>query len=169
MVDSRADSRTDSQPDSQPDSLLSHNFYKAVKDTARQTFYSMKRNIKLDILIKNMASNIALRYRTYSVYGCECWGPLEKQEFTKWDKHQTETLQAEFCKSILQKHHIMHVVVRMQKGAFEFYNHLKENCLYTPHFKALTYRQTHLERCPVSQLVVGLCSQTPTQTGNPLD
>ena len=37
-----------------------------------------------------------------SLYGCEIWGPLANQEFEKWDKHQTETLHAELCKSILR-------------------------------------------------------------------
>ena len=25
-----------------------------------------------------------------ALYGCEVWGPLTNQEFTKWDKHQIE-------------------------------------------------------------------------------
>ena len=36
-----------------------------------------------------------------SLCGCEVWGPLANQEPEKWDKHQIETLHAEFCKSIL--------------------------------------------------------------------
>ena len=36
-----------------------------------------------------------------SLYGSEVWGPLAKQDFIKWDKHPSETLHAEFCKSIL--------------------------------------------------------------------
>ena len=34
-------------------------------------------------------------------YSCEVWGPLISQEFTKWVKHQIETLHAEFCRNIV--------------------------------------------------------------------
>ena len=36
-----------------------------------------------------------------ALYGCEVWGLLTNQDFTKWDKHQIEILHAEFCKNIL--------------------------------------------------------------------
>jgi hypothetical protein len=39
------------------------------------------------------------------LYGCEIWIPLTNQVFTKWDKHQIETLHAEFCKNILLVQH----------------------------------------------------------------
>ena len=35
-----------------------------------------------------------------ALYACQVWGPLTKQTFTKWDKHQIETLA---CR-ILQKY-----------------------------------------------------------------
>ena len=34
-----------------------------------------------------------------ALYGCKVWGLLTNQEFPKWDKHQIETLHAEFCKN----------------------------------------------------------------------
>src|SRR4029434_8481550 len=34
--------------------------------------------------------------------GCEVWGPATKGDFSNWDKHPTEALHAEFCKSILR-------------------------------------------------------------------
>ena len=36
-----------------------------------------------------------------ALYGCGVWGPLTNLDFTKLDKHQIETLHAEFCKNIL--------------------------------------------------------------------
>ena len=38
---------------------------------------------------------------TIALYDCEVWGPLTNQELTKLDKHNIETLHAEFCKNIL--------------------------------------------------------------------
>ena len=62
----------------------------------------MKRNIKLDIPIKIWQKIFDAVIEPIALYGCEVWGPLTNQDFIKWDKHQIETLHAEFCKSILK-------------------------------------------------------------------
>jgi len=81
------------------------NFNKAANDLrekARRAFYAIKRNVKLDIPIKIWLKILDSVIEPISLYGCEIWGPLANQEFEKWDKHQTETLHAELCKSILR-------------------------------------------------------------------
>ena len=37
------------------------------------------------------------------LYGTEVWAPLSQQNFTRWDKHPTESLHAEFCRFILHR------------------------------------------------------------------
>ena len=59
------------------------NFHKAVndlRDKARRAFYVIKRNIQFDIPIRIWLKILES-------------GPLTNQDFTKWDKHQIETLQ----------------------------------------------------------------------------
>jgi hypothetical protein len=43
--------------------------------------------------------------------GCEVWGPLINQEFTKWDKHQIEN-SAEISSVYNVKHQIMQSRIR---------------------------------------------------------
>ena len=113
------------------------NFHKAVndlRDKARRDFYAIKRNIHFNIpiriwLLESVIEPIAL-------YCCEVWGPLTNQDFTKWDKHQIETLHAEFCKNILcvQRKTPNNacraelgrypLIIKIQKKAVKFYNHL---------------------------------------------
>jgi hypothetical protein len=52
-------------------------------------------------------TNYDLTKNTWIGYRTHCplllWGLLTSQEFTKWDKHQIETLHAEICKNVLQR------------------------------------------------------------------
>ena len=76
------------------------NFHKAVnalRDKARRAF---KRNITFDIPIRIWLKILESVIEPIALYGCEVWGPLTNQEFTKWDKHQIETLHAELCLNI---------------------------------------------------------------------
>ena len=54
-------------------------------------------NLAIRIWLKTLESVI----EPIALYGYEVWGSFTNQEFTKWDKHQIETLHAEFCKYIL--------------------------------------------------------------------
>ena len=116
-----------------------------------------------------------------ALYGCEVWGPLTNQDFTKWDKHQIETLHAEFCKNILRVQRKTPnnacraelgrypLIIKIQKRAIKFYNHLKGSDSQTFHNKAITNREMNLEKSPLSKLVLGLCSQTQTHPTEPQD
>ena len=53
----------------------------------------MKRNIKFNIPIRIWLKILKSVIEPIALYGCEVWGPLTNQEFTKWDKHKIETLQ----------------------------------------------------------------------------
>ena len=104
-----------------------------------------------------------------ALYGCEVWVPLSNQDFIKWDKHHIETLHAEFYKSILKVQRKTPnnacrselgrcpIAIKIQKRALQLYNHLKESDSNTLHNKALTHRELHPEKCPLSQLVLGIC------------
>jgi hypothetical protein len=75
------------------------NFNKAVnnlRDKARRAFYAIKRNIQFDIPIRIWLKTLESVIEPIALYGCEVWGQLTNQEFTNWDKHQIETLHAEF-------------------------------------------------------------------------
>ena len=84
------------------------NFHKAMnglRNKARREFYAIKRNIKFDIPIRIWLKILESVIEPIALYGCEVWGPLTKQELTKWDKHQSETLHVEFCRNILFVQH----------------------------------------------------------------
>ena len=49
------------------------------------------------------------------------------------------------------------IVIKIQKRPLKLYNHLKESDSNTLHNKALTHIEIHLEKCPLSQLVLGIC------------
>ena len=154
------------------------NFNQAVKDLrdkARRAFYAIKRNIKIDIPTKTWLKMLDSVIEPISLYGCEIWGPLANQDLEKWDKHQIETLHTEFCKSILRVQRKTPnnacraelgrypLIIKIKKRAFKFYNHLKESDPDAFHNKALIRRET-LERCPLSQLVLDLRTQTQAET-----
>ena len=153
------------------------NFNKAANDLrekARRAFYAIKRNVKLDIPIKIWLKILDSVIEPISLYGCEIWGPLANQEFEKWDKHQTETLHAELCKSILRTQRKTTnnacraelgrypLIIKVKKRALKFYNHLKESNPDTLHNIALKHSD-NLQGCPLSQLAQGLCAQTQAQ------
>jgi hypothetical protein len=54
-----------------------------LREKARRAFYAIKRNIKFDIPIMISQSVV----EPIALCGCEVWGPLTNQEFTKWYKH----------------------------------------------------------------------------------
>ena len=61
------------------------NFKKDVnnlRDKARRAFYTIKRNIKLNIPIRIWLKILKSDIEHIALYGCEVWGPLTNQEFT---------------------------------------------------------------------------------------
>jgi hypothetical protein len=73
-----------------------------LRDKARRAFYAIKRNINFNKPIRIWLKIYESVIEPIALYGCEVWGPLTNQDFTKWDKHQIETLHEEFCKNILR-------------------------------------------------------------------
>ena len=54
--------------------------------------------------------------------------------------------------------------IQILKRSVKFYNHLKGSDVHTFHHKALTYSDINLEKSPLGQLVLDLCSHTdPTE------
>ena len=69
-------------------------FHKAendLTDKARRAFYAIKRSIKFNIPIRIWLKILESVIEPIALRGCDVWGPLTNQEFTKWDKHQFET------------------------------------------------------------------------------
>ena len=71
------------------------------RDKARMAFYAIKTNITFYFPIRIWLKILESVIEPIALYGCEVWGPLTNQEFTKWDKHQIEAA----CR-ILQKYHV---------------------------------------------------------------
>ena len=134
-------------------------------------FESIFESIKVDIPIRTWLKIMDSVIEPISLYGCEIWGPLANHDPEKWDKHQTETLHTEFCKSILRTQRKtpnnacraelgrFPLIIKIKKRALKFYNHLKESDQDALHNKALTHSET-LERCPLTKLAQELCAQT---------
>ena len=59
------------------------------------------------------------------------------------------------------------LIIKIQKRAIKFYNHLTGSDSHTFHNKAITYREMNLEKRSLSKLVLGLCSQTQTHPTEP--
>ena len=76
-----------------------------LRDKARRAFYAIKRNITFNIPIRIWLKILESVIELIALYGCEVWGPLTNQDFTKWGKHQIETLHAEFCKKMYNVEH----------------------------------------------------------------
>uniref|UniRef100_A0A8K9V0N5 Reverse transcriptase domain-containing protein n=1 Tax=Oncorhynchus mykiss TaxID=8022 RepID=A0A8K9V0N5_ONCMY len=136
------------------------NFHKAVNDLrnkARRAFYAIKRNIHFNKPIRIWLKILESVIEPIALYGCEVWGPLTNQDFTKWDKHQIETLHEELGRYPL--------IIKIQKRDVKFYNHLKGSDSQIP----ITYREMNPEKSPLSKLVLGLCSQTQTHPTEPQD
>jgi hypothetical protein len=80
---------------------ISHKAVNDLRDKARRAFYAIKRNIQFNIPIRIWLKILESVIEPIALFGCEVWGPLSNQVFTKWKKHQIETLHAELCKNIL--------------------------------------------------------------------
>ena len=106
--------------------------------------------IHFNIPIRYLAKILESVIDPIALDGCEVWGLLTNQEFTKWDKHQIETLHAEFCKNIVRVQRKTPnnarraelgrypLIIKIQKGAVKFYSHLKGSDSQTFHNKAIT-------------------------------
>ena len=67
-----------------------------LRDKARMAFYATKRNKKILHTNSDLAKILESVKEPIALHGCEVWGLLTK-DFTKRDKHQFETLNAEYC------------------------------------------------------------------------
>ena len=132
------------------------NFHKAVNDLIRQEGpFMYQKEHKTQHPNQDLAKNTSV-IEPIALYGCEIWGPLTNQEFTKWYKHPIETLHGEFCKK--------YTLCTMQNPKQGDNTHQLSKSR-----KALTDREMDLEKSPLSQLVLGLCSQTQTDPTKPQD
>ena len=108
-------------------------------------FYVIKRNIKFNIPILIQLKILESVIEPIALYVCEVWGPYTNQEFIKWDKHQIETLHAEFSKYILcvQRNTPNNacraesgrylLIIKIKKRAVKFYIHLlKKEAIHKP-------------------------------------
>ena len=75
---------------------------KELKEKAKRAFYAIKKSIKLELPIRIWIKIFHSVIEPIALYGSEVWGPVTHNEFPNIDKHPTEALHAEFCKSILR-------------------------------------------------------------------
>ena len=149
-----------------------------LRDKARRAFCAIKRNIKIEIPIRIWLKLFLSVIEPVALYGSEVLGPISNNEFTKWDKHSIEILHTEFFKTVLEVQRKTQnnacraelgqypLLIRIEKRAIKFYNHLKTSDPKTFHHTALQCQHMTQGKSPLSQLVLGLSS--PTQT-NPIE
>ena len=109
------------------------------------------------------------------LYGSEIWGPLTNQTFPQWEQHPVEALHAELCKIILGVHrHTANnacraelgqfpLIIKIQKRAIKFYQHLKSSEPQSYHYKALQCQELNKNKSPFCQLITQLCPQDKHQ------
>lgn len=97
-----------------------------------------------------------------ALYRSELRDPLSHQSNTCQDKHQTESLHAEFCIFILYIHRNTPtqayraklrkypLIINIEKRASKIFNHLKASSQDTLHYKALQTQELNPEECHVS-------------------
>ncbi len=74
----------------------------ALKEKTRRPLTAIKRKFyKFQIQIKIWLKIFDSVIQPMAQYGSEVWGPLSHRSYTRWDKHPTESLHAEFCRYIL--------------------------------------------------------------------
>ena len=146
-----------------------------LRDKGRKAFYAIKKSSNIEIPVRIWLKIFNSIIEPIIMYGSEVWGPLGNQDFDKWDKHPIETLHAEICKSILRVHRNtpnngcraelgqFPLLIRIQKRAVKFYNHLKTSDPNSYHYKALHCQEENIERSPLNQLVLRLTSSNRTR------
>ena len=158
------------------------NFNMAVNDLrekARRAFYAIRKSIRINIPIRIWLKIFKTVIQPIALYGSEVWGPLAKQDFANWDKHQIEILHTEFCKYILKVQRKtpnnacraelgqFPLLIDIQKRAITFYRHLKTSDPSSYHHQALQSQEESIERSPLSQLVLRLTPNPPQPQDSP--
>jgi len=151
-----------------------------LKEKARRAIHAIKRKfynfqIPIKIWLKIFDSVI----QPIALYGSEIWGPLSHQSYTRWDKHPTESLHAEFCRYILHVHRNTPtnacraelgrypLIINIQKRTLNFFNHLKSSPQNTLHSKALRTQELSPEKSPLCQLVLRQTAPHQRQSEQP--
>ena len=152
-----------------------------LKEKARRAFYAIKMGIQFDIPIKIWLKIFKTVIESIVLYGSEVWGPLAKPDFSKWEKHPTESLYTEFCKMIL---HVQRktpnrayrtelgqypLLINIEKRAIKFWQHLNHSDPNSYHYKALKCQELSIEKSPLNQLVLRLTALTSINTDQPQD
>uniref|UniRef100_A0A4W5RDT1 ribonuclease H n=1 Tax=Hucho hucho TaxID=62062 RepID=A0A4W5RDT1_9TELE len=151
----------------------------ALKEKARRALYAIKMKLfKINIPIRIWTKIFDSVILPIALYGSEIWGPLNKLDFKRWDKHPIEALHAEFCRKILQVQRNtptnacraelgrFPVVMKIQKRSLKFWRHLNSSLNSSLQFKALQTQELSPETSPLSQLVLDLTNQADTSTAS---
>ena len=114
-----------------------------------------------------------------ALYGSEVWGPLSTHNYTRWDKHPTESLHAEFCRNILKVQRKtptnacraelgrFPLIIPIQKRALKFWQHLKFSNPNSLQYKALKTQELSPKPSPLRQLVLRLTNPLTPNTQQP--
>uniref|UniRef100_A0A3B1JC70 ribonuclease H n=1 Tax=Astyanax mexicanus TaxID=7994 RepID=A0A3B1JC70_ASTMX len=153
----------------------------ALKDKAHRAMYAIRRKFfNIDIPIPIWCKVFDSVIQPIALYGSEVWGPLSQHSYTRWDKHPTEVLHAEFCRMILKVQRKtptnacraelgrFPLIINIQKRALNFWMHLKTSPSDTLQFRALQTQELNPEKSSLSQLVLRLInSLTDTNRQQP--
>ncbi len=74
----------------------------ALKAKALRVFYMIKNTIQYEIPIQTWLKILKAIIEPIALYGSEIWGPLKPQDFSKWEKEETEIMHTQICKNILK-------------------------------------------------------------------
>ena len=107
------------------------------REKSLHAFFKLAKTVDFKLLKPNQANTLFdSLISPILTYGCEVWGGYQKQDFTKWDKSQTEKVHLRFCKYYLGVNRTAsNIACRSELGRFplklfidklilKFYNHL---------------------------------------------
>ena len=129
-----------------------------LRKKARRAFYAIKRNIKFGIptriwlKIPEYLSGIRSPTKN-SQNGTNTKLRLCIQNSAKNILSVQRRTPNNACRAELGRYPL---IIKIQKRAVKFYNHLKGSDSQIFHNKAITYREMNLEKSPLSKLVLGI-------------
>ena len=153
----------------------------ALKEKACRALYSIKKQFhKINIPIRIWTKIFDSVVLPIALYGSEVWGPLSHRDYTRWDKHPTEVLHAEFCRMILNVQRKtptnacraelgrFPLIMNIEKRTLKFWMHLKSSPKTTLQFQALQSQELNPEKSPLCQLVQRLTTSLTPNNPNSL-
>ncbi len=128
----------------------------------------IKNTIQYEILIQTWLKILKAIIEPIALYGCEIWGPLKTQDFSKWEKEEIEIMHTQICKNILKVNRATPnnscraelgqypLLINIQKRAVKFQQQLKCSDPSSYQAEALQWQEQNLQKSALLQLVLKL-------------